>query len=361
MLHVVNALLPLLLLFLALPLPVAQVDFLDNKGTALLTAAGASLTVSGAARFLRNRVHRALTLESGSSVTFSGAADFVDNAALANGGAIRVQDSGSLVFDAGSSLLMQGNRAASWSGGGALYMQGAARVTLAAGSVASFVDNTAGGDGGAVLGLQGGVLQSDGTMTMRGNTADLSGGAARLADGSRLLLYGTTTIQENTAGLDGGAVAMSSSTRCELSSAHIIRNRAGRYGGGLFFNNGASMEVVGPAGSVCISGNAAAAVGGGAYMAQSTSLLFNGDITQQVMGGNTPDGIAIESPSGASFSCAGDATSKGPGTYLIEGSVCSCAAPQAPGDTVACSTCPAGQPLWDIDTCTCRVSRVHTG
>jgi predicted outer membrane repeat protein len=240
-----------------------QVEFADNKGSAVSASFRTALTITGTARFLRNgdsvvSTSGSLTLED---------AEFVDNEGF-SGGAINVL-SGSVTVT--GRLLVQGNRAAQ--DGGSIFASG--------------------GRGGAQLDLQGETL-------MTGNSAGGNGGAIALQGPSAgLTVSGAARLSQNRAGVRGEALYLAS---------------------GLISAAKATVEA--PSGSLCISGNSAADAGGGVYMEESTQLLLNSDAN--VAGGNTPNDIAVaNSPRQPGGFICNSGGLRGEGTYFVNGPICS--------------------------------------
>jgi hypothetical protein len=279
---------PALSLLLFLLLFLHQVEFADNKGSAVIIVAPDSpsvswrLTIAGIARFLRNGDSAVFVVNS-ASLTLADA-EFIGNVASTGiGDAIQMVGAASSLTVTGR-LLVQGNRA--------------------------------GRDGGGIAVIGGGVLALLGETLMTDNSAGETGGAVFLVNG-KLTVSGAVRLSQNRAGSQGGAVWMV----------------------------GSQATVEAPSGSLCISGNSAVDAGGGVYMADTAQLRLNSDA--DAAGGNTPDDIAV-GPSGlptAGFSCS-DGTLRSEGTYSVDGLICSCPAPAVAGASVTCATCPPASCGW---------------
>ncbi|CAM9150882.1 unnamed protein product, partial [Ectocarpus sp. 6 AP-2014] len=133
----------------------------------------------------------------GSSLAFIGT-NFVGNSASGNGGAIYVSES-SYVSCVGGGVFAD-NRASM--DGGALFATGTSVVSCGG----SWLNNSAGGSGGAVRIHQASAMSWTDEAVFAYNMASMNGGAVSLYNQSSVSWSGTTTFRGNSAVHSGGAI-----------------------------------------------------------------------------------------------------------------------------------------------------------
>jgi hypothetical protein len=192
---------------------------------------------------------------------------------------------------------------------------GASQITVnGAGSVRDlYVNPTVGGDAVAISGLTvtggnatkgAGILSNNAAlalsdMVITGNTAIGSGGGGISAGGGGSLDVLNSTISGNfaTGGGNGGGLYTenSSGTVATIRSSTISGNQAGSYGGGVYFDYGASETVEN---STIYGNSAATGAGGGLYHFGA----YDGDPGLTVTGSTITHNIA---PRGGGIACYG--------------------------------------------------------
>ena len=216
-----------------------------------------------------------------------------------NGGAVHVTGPGNVKVLRGEA---SGNTAAAeggafWNGAGEMHLQD----VLIAGNVASGADADQGG--GGVYNLAGRLLIT-GSTVIRDNRADGasgSGGGILVDDGASLEAY-NTRISGNSASRAGGGIEDNSgaSTTLKLGNVVLEANATGAAPG-----NGGGLHVTGP-GNVelhggVVSGNTAAAEGGGLWNGGGTMLVLGTVVT-----GNVASGADADQGGGGIFNLGGD-------------------------------------------------------
>ena len=267
-----------------------------SRGGAIY-AAGTSLTVGGAAVFVRNEVNFADADVGGGAVfvgngtaTFGPGTVFANNQSYVDGGAVAVTpaEAGGSASATFTGATLRGNYARV--NGGALYVSGpGASVTITGGDVsrnssreygaavaieagatltvdgADFTDNLlkVRAQGGGAISSRNAVLVVQ-NATFRGNNAYLEpGGAAYVTGGTARFVR--TTMEGGRAFYGGGIYAVS--TEIEISECLIAGNLARNGGGLILYSSAGRVE------NTTIYGNTAVNTGGG-VRASASSVTF---------------------------------------------------------------------------------------
>jgi len=222
-------------------------------------------------------------------------ATFTGNQTNGNVGGAAIYNTGDLTLT--SCYFQEGKALGASSDGGGLMNLGMAEI-----NGLSAYANEAGGDGGAIANLEGGVLIfHDGTLS--GNNAAMGGGICNnggeatlvgvVIDNNRAVMYGggiinmndgtlnlsNVTISKNKAGMNGAGIANGNPTGNLLAMNVTIANNSttgGATGGGIYFLGGTvsfiNVLLAGNSGSNCD----ADAIGGGMNLSSDSSCLFLG-------------------------------------------------------------------------------------
>ena len=274
--------------------------FENNRATGMSGSGGAIIAGAGAmlelvrVRFEGNSASRAggaIEDVSGASTTHSYfAVDFVNNRAgdnPGNGGALHITGPGNVDLYGGRA---EGNVAAAE--GGALW-NGAGRMRV---SDMLITSNTANGNsadqgGGGIYNLSGTVVLT-GSTRITGNRApgtSGSGGGILVDAGAMLEAYGTE-ISGNSASRAGGGIEdnSGSATTLKLAQVRLADNRTGAApgnGGGLHITGPGNVELHGGT----VTGNFAAAEGGGLWNGSGRMLLLGTTVTNNEAAGADAD------------------------------------------------------------------------
>lgn len=232
----------------------------------------------------------------------------MDGYADNGGGGYRGRGNQLLILD---NVVFQGNQAPK--DGGAVRMlaedDGSVLIEDGASANVQFIDNHAGGNGGAVsLSGAGFASFSPGTWVFEGNSAGVHGGAASVESGDVLGLFGDLVATDNAAGSDGGVLYVDGPSAAGLALGRVdaANNRAGGNGGvirlarqGAGDFNLASGELIGNQ----------AAVGG----ALSVAVDWSVQVSATTMRDNIPDDVGyggetyLATDLGTVFTCQPDA------------------------------------------------------
>lgn|GEM_PF-4524890 len=193
--------------------------------------------------------------------------------------------------------------------GGAVRMlaeeDGSASIEDGSSANVVFVDNHAGGNGGAVaVEGEGFASFSPGSWVFEGNSAGGDGGAVSVESGDVVGLFGDFVATGNAAGGDGGALFVSgpSASGLTLGRVDASGNRAGGSGGVVRLAKKDAGDFTLQSGD--LQGNEAAS-GGGLSVAEGWSV----NVASTTITGNTPDDVAYGSEGyvgadlGTEFSC----------------------------------------------------------
>jgi hypothetical protein len=254
----------------------------DTTGKAILR----NTLVSGN---IANRGGGGLYFESGNLV--------VDHSIFTGNGAGR---GGGIASDRADSVLIKNSRFlaneafdATGGGGGALYAQGKAPVTIV-GTI--FAGNTSAANGGAISNNEATIFNIARSIFL-GNRAEKLGGAIELRDGADFTIQGST-LSGNVATLGGGGIAGVYGAHLSASGNSLIGNRSGGLGGGIY-TSGDGVNAV----RLSLAGNLFA--GNGAYQGGGVATLGEGKVTMtgdKVLGnfttGSDGGGLYLKSSQG---------------------------------------------------------------
>ncbi|MDT7857595.1 choice-of-anchor Q domain-containing protein [Rubrivirga sp. S365] len=252
----------------------------------------------------------------GGSVTVNGGA-FTGNTAVEGGG---LWSNAALVVQPARDVptLIAGNTATgddAANGGGGLYAETGADVTVTS---ARFSDNGAtgaAGSGGAVL-VAGGASVSMTLGEVSGNRANRAGGGVEVADGGTLSLSKVSVDGNRIASANpgnGGGVHVGGAGSATLSQTTVSNNSSAQ-GGGLWNSASGTLAVS----NSTVSGNAASGDGGGVYtLPGGDTSLESVTVVRNVAGANG-GGLAISSLVGSATvsvdnAIVGDNTAAGSG------------------------------------------------
>lgn len=197
------------------------------------------------------------------SLTLGGGATFSNNIATANGGALAVL--GTVTEKEGTSCTFAGNQAVN---GGAIYISGT--FTMRGSNIA---ENTS----GDTAGYGGGVYVDAGTFVMAGGTISAHGSETKSCDitGAGVFVNGGTfnmtagTIEGNHTTKNGAGIVVKPNATFTMSGGYIQNNTTEKGGGGIFtqsLNTTISDDAV-------IQNNIATGNGGGVYVHNSSGIL----------------------------------------------------------------------------------------
>lgn len=174
-----------------------------------------------------------------------------------------------------SNTTITGNTATFQAGG--LSVGGTSEVTITGGAISNNTSTGGGGAGGVAVNTPS-ILRTDGTAFV-GNEATMAGqlgGAIRAATGASLVLKnGSITANKAVAGSGGGIAAFgdgSVETTVSLEAMTITGNSAAASGGGLWFNNKVALTATGGS----IADNDALNGSGGGVFASNATLQVTG-------------------------------------------------------------------------------------
>ena len=173
-------------------------------------------------------------IATGKTLTINGVVINAPPPSLHNGGAINVNNGGELQFIGGGNLVMSNNSTQGYGSGGAVGMLGTNATTFLLDfsglASATFRENTAGGNGGAIAGGYNNVSLGN-NLTFAQNQSNTDGGAIDTYFRS-VTLGNSVYFEGNSAGRDGGAIRAGEVTLG--GNSFFLNNTAGRFGGAMF-------------------------------------------------------------------------------------------------------------------------------
>ncbi len=213
---------------------------------------------------------RAFTVTDGSDLVLSDLTLFGGRPSEGDGGAILATDSSVTLWG-----VVASNNTSAADGGAVAVASGS--LTLAGGCL--LADNVAGDDGGAVL-VVASVLSDEGTAWI-GNRA--TQGGALLGVSSALDLF-DATFDDNSASGDGGAISVEGASALAIERLVLTSNAATGRGGAIALNDAAAPD--GYLRNLVVTGNSADEGGGVAFTGEAAALVF----ANNTLVGNTASG-----------------------------------------------------------------------
>ena len=195
-----------------------------------------------------------------------------------------------------------GGDAATDGGGGVYNVSG--MVEIAASTITSNMADGTSGSGGGIFSADGMVTIDDSTINL--NSANRAGGGIEIVVGD-LTINGTAMNNNNVSGSaglpnpgNGGALHISGAAMVDITGGTVNNNSAGREGGGLWNQTGATMNVS----NVTIDGNTALGIasddgGGGIFNNGGTLNVSASTISNNSAAGLLAQGGGIHINSGS--------------------------------------------------------------
>lgn len=305
----------------------------NNGGTVTLDRVSATNNVAG--------INGGMLHTSGSGIVDLDGGTYDLNTADAEGGALWNSAGGTMTVDGATITGNTASGAASDQGGGGIFNDGGT-LTVGATTAVSITGNTASGaagSGGGLLSVGGTVSLTDVTVT--GNEAIRAGGGIELIDGTFTMTNGTlsnndvsviggTIVAVNPG--NGGGLHVSGTANTTFDNVTVSMNRAGREGGGLWNQAGATMTIQnGSTVSSNIAEGNASDDGGGGIFNNGGTLVLDGSaasviVTANLAIGTSGSGGGILSTAGALTITDTDITSNeaaraGGGIEMIDGTL----------------------------------------
>ena len=238
-------------------------NVVNNEATSYLNGEGKATGGNGGGIYM-----------AGGTVTFKSQSKIESNTATSHGGGVYMTK-GTLTLDGESHIC--GNTAASRGGGISMNGDDTVSVTVKGGSSVS--ENTATASNGGGVWMANGTLTIEGGSSVSENTSGEYGGGIYTKGGTVKIT--DSTVERNETAYDGAGIFLNNRSEGEtaaevvvaLDHADIIRNKAGRNGGGIYIARKEGATVTATE-SVLAGNSAAGASGGGAlYIVSNTKAI----------------------------------------------------------------------------------------